>query len=134
MQIATKDVREGKHDGEVVWVCHYLRPDLNKKPLRSIPPTKCLIRPCTKRRYYTESELAVFNKKGEPSATAHSPVDNTGYRSFCGNEVSIFDNEDECKQEWQRQVGVVLREWVARRSVAIEEIDAEIANLKEMMS
>ena len=44
MKIETKEVRDGKHTGKEVWVCHYLRPDLDKKALRNVPPTKALIK------------------------------------------------------------------------------------------
>jgi len=109
MQIDTKEVREGKHDGDVVWVCHYNRPDMNKKALRNIPPTKVLIRPESelpknKVVYYSESFFSPLNRQGNPLAKVISPVDNTGYRSNVGNELFVFDNEKDCDFEWARQV------------------------------
>jgi len=60
MRYDTKEVRDGKLDGEIVWICHYHRPYLRKKPLRNVPPTKVLIRPLSdlpenKTVYYSHS-------------------------------------------------------------------------------
>lgn len=109
MKIETALVREGKHLGKKVWVCHYNRPDMYKKPLRNIPPTEVLIRsidelPKGKKVYYSDVFFSPLNKKGEPLAKVISPVDNTGYRGYCGNELHIFNNEKECKEHWNNQL------------------------------
>ena len=109
MRIETKLVRDGKHIGKKVWVCHYNRPDMQKKPLRNLPPTEVLIRsidelPKNKKIYYSEVFFSPLNKKGEPLAKYISPVDNTGYRMCCGNEIYIFNNEAECKKHWNTQL------------------------------
>tara|TARA_R110000851_G_scaffold104432_1_gene222143 strand:- start:42 stop:461 length:420 start_codon:yes stop_codon:yes gene_type:complete len=109
MRIETKSVRDGKYLGKNVWICHYHRPDMQKKPLRNIPPTKVLIRsiddlPKGKKVYYSEVFFSPLNKKGEPLAKVISPVDNTGYRGYCGNELYIFNNEKECNEHWNNQL------------------------------
>lgn len=58
MKLNTSDIRNGKHVGEKVWICHYLRPNLDKKPLRNIKPTYVIIRdndelPKNKKIYYS---------------------------------------------------------------------------------
>jgi hypothetical protein len=111
MKIETKEVREGLHNGKVVWICHYLQPDLNKKPLRNLPPTQCIIADnseTTKRIYYSKSHFQKIGKNGNPTKTVYSPVDNTGYRSLCGNELYVFDDESECRAEWIGQVADVM--------------------------
>ena len=105
MQISTTEVRDGKHNDRTVWICHYNQPDLSKKPLRNISPTKCLIvsndeLPKNKTVYYSHSHFRPLNAKGKPLSRIISPVDNTGFRTRCGNELFVFDNEHECIEEW----------------------------------
>jgi len=110
----TKLVRLGELDGIEVWVCHYNRPDLQKKALRNTPPTKCLVRPTSelpknKTVYYSESFYSPLGKSGKPTAKIISPVDNTGYRSHCGNMLYTFKNEADCIAEWNSQIAGVLK-------------------------
>ena len=109
MQIQTKEVREGLHTGKTVWICHYNRPDMHKKALRNVPPTKCLIKstdelPNNKTIYYSQAYFTPYNKTGKLSTKIISPVDNTGFRTRCGNELYVFDNEEDCNAEWNTQV------------------------------
>jgi len=122
MQIETKVIRGGGHIGDTVWICHYNRPDLQKKALRNIPPTKAVVTdncvlPANKTVYYSETHFVPLNKAGKPLKKVISPVDNTGFRSRLGNELFVFTTEDECKAKWNSQ----LRECCGR-------IDDEIAN------
>ena len=109
MQIETKKIMEGNCDGQVVWICHYNRPDMQKKALRNVPPTKVIIRsieelPANKRVYYSESYFSPLSKSGKPLSKIISPVDNTGYRSLCGNTLYVFDDEKECVAMWNTQL------------------------------
>ena len=81
MKIETSEIREGKRNGEIVWICHYNQPDLNKKPLRNLKPTRCIIcsnddLPKNKRVYYSESHFKPLSKHGVKLSTVISPVDN----------------------------------------------------------
>ena len=110
MELVTKEIREGKHLGEIVWITHYSQPDLDKKALRNVPPTKCLIQPeetAGKKVYYSETYFAPIGKNGEPTKRVISPVDNTGYRSHCGNELFVFTTEAEANEQWNEQVNAV---------------------------
>jgi hypothetical protein len=105
----TKLVMLGELDGFEVWVCHYNRPDLQKKALRNTPPTKCMVRPISelpknKTVYYSESFYSPISKGGKVTAKIISPVDNTGYRSHCGNMLYTFRKESDCIAEWNRQI------------------------------
>jgi len=109
MKLETKEIRGGKYLGKHVWICHYNRPDMQKKPLRNLKPVKVLIRsidelPENKKIYYSKVFFSPLNKKGEPLAKYISPVDNTGYRGYCGNELYVFNNEKECKEHWNTQL------------------------------
>jgi len=121
MQIETSKIRDGEMIGEIVWICHYNRPDLDKKPLRNVPPTKVLVRsndelPKNKRVYYSGTHFSPIGKSGKATAKVISPVDNTGYRSLCGNELFVFTTEEECIEEWNKQIdecGLRLDERIA---------------------
>lgn len=107
--IPTSEVRDGKHNGKTVWICHYNRPDLEKKALRNIPPTKVLIcsndeLPKNKTVYYSVSHFRPIGKTGKPGSKVISPVDNTGYRMRSGNELFVFESEEECKASWNYQL------------------------------
>lgn len=109
MKIDIHIIMNGGLDESIVWVCHYNRPDMNKKPLRNVPPTKVKVRsnvelPKGKRIYYSESHFSVLNSKGSSTSKILSPVDNTGYRSYCGNTLHVFDTESECIVEWNEQL------------------------------
>lgn len=137
MKIDTKSVREGAKVGENVWVCHYLRPDLNKKPLRTVPPTYVKIRstndlPKGKRIYYSETFFSPINKNRTISAQIISAVDNTGFRSYHGNELFIFDNEQECIEEWNRQLSECQERISLKITTILEELQSEVNNLIRM--
>jgi len=122
VRIETKQVRIGQLDGKIVWICHYNRPDMHKKALRNLPPTKVIIRsndelPKNKTVYYSASHFSPLSKKGLPLAKVISPVDNTGYRSRAGNELHVFDNEEECNDAWNTQL-----------SAHMEDLDSLIEN------
>lgn len=109
MRIETQKIREGSNVGETVWICHYFRPDLQKKPLRNVPPTKVIIRdndelPKGKTVYYSKTHFAPLNKNNQPLSKVISPVDNTGFRSRHGNELFVFTTEQECNSEWNKQI------------------------------
>ena len=132
MEINVRELRTtGKYIGETIWICDYNRPDLDKKPLRKVPPIKVKVfgnrdLPSNKTVYYSEVHFRPFNKKGENTSKIMSPVDNTGFRSNPGNELHAFDNEEECNQRWnelleehieriERKILTIKQEWEADR-------------------
>ena len=136
MKIETKEVRDGKHTGKEVWVCHYLRPDLDKKALRNVPPTKALIKsndelPKNKTVYYSEDHFAPINENGKVLAKVISPVDNTGYRSRAGNELHVFTKESECIAAWNEQIDHVCFELETKELMAAKEWRLQKESLKE---
>lgn len=109
MRIETKEIMDGGHIGKIVWICHYNRPDMNKKALRNVPPTEVIVRsneelPKNKTVYYSENHFSPIKADGKPASKVISPVDNTGYRSLSGNPLYVFDNEDECNAMWNTQL------------------------------
>ena len=137
MRIETKRVREGYNIGFYVWICHYLRPDIDKKPLRNIPPTRCLVKsvselPANKKVYYSKTFFSPVNKNGSISTKIISPVDNTGFRSYCGNELFIFDNEQECVKEWNTQLEECENRIKEKMAMVLDELKADISNIIKM--
>lgn len=127
MNLSVNAIRDGQHLGETVWICHYNQPDLDKKPLRSVPPTKVLIRdiaelPSNKKVYYSVTFFSPFNSNGSVSSKVISPVDNTGFRSRSGNPLHVFDNEADCITQWNSD----LDEHIAR-------YDAKIASVQDVL-
>jgi hypothetical protein len=109
MKIDTQEIMNGSRNGEIVWICHYHRPDMHKKPLRNIPPTKVIVRcndelPKNKTVYYSKSHFSPLSKTGSPLAKVISPVDNTGFRSRSGTPLFVFDNEGDCHASWNTQM------------------------------
>ena len=117
MKISTEEVREGLHNGKIVWISHYNTRNPQRKPLRNITPTKCIIsdnESCevTKKQshgyakkniYYSKSHFTPLGKNGTPLKKAISPVDNTGYRSYCGNMLNVFTTEEEAQDSYDKE-------------------------------
>lgn len=115
MKIDIKEITEGnKWSGKIVWICDFRRPDLNKKPIRHVKPTKVIVRnnnEMTKKQkiYYSENHFCKLNNKDEIINSGVIPVfDNTGYRAYTGVPVSVFDNEEECNKEYCNMANVIL--------------------------
>jgi len=138
MKIATKKIRDGEMVGDIVWVCDFRKPDLDKKPIRHVKPTKVIIKsnedlPKNKTVYYSMNHFSPINNKGKATSKIISPVDNTGYRSFSGVEINVFDNEVECKAYYRCQCQDVINRYHAKISCAVEVLrkqQLEIINLK----
>lgn len=116
--------------GSIVWICHYNRPDLNKKPLRNLPPTKVIVManynlPEGKRVYYSQNHFRAIGKNGEATKKVISPVDNTGFRSNCGNELHVFDNEADCIKSWNEQIDECCSRLKERELSAVESLKKE---------
>ena len=114
MEINIKEITNGNLDGQIVWVCHYNRPDMNKKALRNVPPTKAIVMcndklPSGKRIYYSESYFCALNKDDNPTSKIIAPFDNTGYRSYPGNPLNVFDNESDCNNKWQDELSTHIK-------------------------
>ena len=111
--IKTKDIREGKLNGSVVWICDYRHNDYSKKPIRHIRPTQVLVRSNSETRkniYYSSSHFVGLNKKGEPiESKVIALFDNTGFRSRTGTAMNAFLTEQECQTHYDNQVNIVKR-------------------------
>jgi hypothetical protein len=111
MELIPKEISEGKHNGKTVWVTDYRIPTIGEKPIRVVPPTKVLIRSNTEIKekvYYSESHFAPLNKAGLPTSKIIKLFDNTGYRSFPGTPLHVFDTEAEAIACYKNQCAEIL--------------------------
>ena len=109
MEIDVRNIQDGNFDDNIVWICHYHRPDLDKKPLRNVPLTRVIVcsndeLPPKKTVYYSKSHFRPLNAKNKPTAKIISPVTNTGFRSRSGIPLHVFTNEAECIASWNKQL------------------------------
>lgn len=137
MRLSTKKMREGKYDNKIVWICDYNQPDFHKKPLRKVVPVECIIisndqLPNKKTINYSESHFVVLKKNKEPSKKVISPVDNTGYRWYPGNELYIYDNETECITKWNELINEHVKKLDQYFQNYIEGLKLDIINLKAL--
>lgn len=133
MEIDIDEIRNGRYDGRDVYICDY-RQEIGKKPLRNVPPTKVLVVPSSESKktvYYSNSFFKPYGKKGLLSKEI-MPFDNTGFRSFTGNPVYVFDNEQECIDKWNTLLDEFIQYWNKERSIAVQKIDNTIINLQDM--
>lgn len=132
----TLKVMNGSEDGKAFWVCHYSRPDLNKKPLRNVPPTLCEARSndeVKKTIYYSKSHFAPVGKNGKITQKAISGVDNTGYRMHSGNMLYAFESEQDCIDAWNSQlceVGIRIQERIKSAKAEWVKMQAGIDGMK----
>lgn len=132
MQVPIDEIARGEHNGKIVWICDYVRPDFSNKPIRNLPPVKVLIcaNDAADRIYYSNSHFKKLNSKGEPIKSGVIKLfDNTGYRSYPGNPVSVFNNEEECRLRWKELVDKTVRELGQYKEGVAARCDIEIQEL-----
>ena len=133
----TKKVQNGELDGSILWVSQYSQPDIDKKPLRSVPPTKCIVKsndklPKGKTVYYSKSHFVALGKNDCETKKIISPVDNTGFRLRQGNPINTFENESDCIKSWNEDLSMVIKKLNDKSKVIIDEINGQISKLEDM--
>jgi len=129
-----EDVRNGKLNGQMVWICDLRYDNYGDKPIRHIRPTKALVRDnkeTTKNIYYSESHFVELNKKDEPiKSKVHSVFDSTGFRSRTGTPLQVFNNEADCRKAYTSQVSVAIHGLENHKKSVVKTIDDKIEELK----
>lgn len=132
MKIDIREIAENDNwIGKTVWICDFRRPDLDKKAIRHVRPTKVIVRsnkelPPKTNIYYSNNHFCKLNTKGAISASGIIPVfDNTGYRSRTGTPVSVFDNEKECNEEYCKMSNSIIEAIDVRISRILINLNAE---------
>ena len=135
MQIEVKEVTNGNLNNKVVWVSD-IRHNGNpfEKLIRHTKPTKVIIRdndnylPKGKRVYYSESHFVVLDKNNKPTKKIIAPFDNTGYRSYTGIALKVFDNIEECEASYIKQKQLIIDDM----NKALAELTVKMKNFISM--
>ena len=132
--IETQEIRDAKWDGKIVWICDFRYNDYSNKPIRSIKPSKVLVRnnsKTTRTIYYSESHFIGLNKNNEPlKSKIITLFDNTGHRSYTGVALNCFETEEECVKHYKKQVRVAIKGLRGLRTKITETIDLKIDELQ----
>lgn len=132
-----EDIISGKSNGQTVWVCDLRYNDYSNKPIRNIKPQLVLIRSnehTTKSIYYSKSHLVALNKKGQPLKSKIIPVfDNTGYKSFKGEPLNIFDNELDCIKCYKEQLKTAINGLNQHRKKITSRVDDKINDFEKLL-
>lgn len=137
MEVDYKEVTSGSRNGEKLYVCAYLRPDLNKKPIRSLSPIEVVVMDnstTSKNVYYSESHFRPVGKGGEAMSRVIPVFDNTGFRSRTGNPLHIFTTEEECNSKWNEMIQEEIDMLVRRKSTVLKSIDNNIEKLQSTLA
>jgi len=136
MQVDHKEVTNGSRNGETLYVCAYLRPDKDKKPIRSLAPIEVVVMDnstTNKRVYYSESHFRPIGKSGNVTSRVIPVFDNTGFRTFPGDPLYIFTTEKEAIDCWNGIAQEEIDKLEAYKSTVLERIQSEIDSLKDRM-
>ena len=104
-EVDIKDVTNGSMDGAKVWVCDLRYRDYTQKPIRNVLPTEVIVVPNEgKLVYYSNSHFRTIKKDGGTSSKVINPYDHTGFRSYAGEPLNVFDNREECVAMYKEQL------------------------------
>ena len=123
--------------GNQYWICDYrLNREKNSRPIRNITPKLVQVfsnadLPKNKRVYYSPIHFREV-KNGKVSATVIGPYDNTGYRSYRGVSVNIFDTKTECIEFFTEQCNTAIREYEEELTRRTQEIHYRIDEIKKI--
>lgn len=137
MKIEPKDIENGSFNGRYVWVCDYRYNDINDKPIRHVHPQRVLVRSNSelqgKKIYYSESHFVELNSKNKPTSKVIALFDNTGFRSYPGVPVNVFDNEQECLVHYHGQKEEILNmleTWKTRMDHRYQSMKEELLKIE----
>ena len=127
MELDTKELREGQHNGKEVWICDYRWNDFDIKQTRNIKPTKVLIRSSSeikKTVYYSNCFFSEIKKDKVINSSVIKLYDNTGFRSYAGVSLNVFTEEEECREFYKKQAKEVFAEFDKYRKGKLKRLDA----------
>jgi hypothetical protein len=121
-----------KVEGKKVYIVDVRLSDGNAF-LRNVPPTEVIITcnselPKNKKVYYSNYHFRKLNKKGEPLKQIVAPFDNTGFRSYSGTSVNVFETYEEAAQKYNKQLDEIVEHYGYR----VSELNKLIENTKSL--
>lgn len=124
------------------YVCDYRKPDFNKKAIRNIKPTKIVVLDQKHfeevgkkypRVYYSNFALIPVDSKGKLKYSSPvSPYDTTGYRSYAGVPINVFDNYEECVEFYNYQIDNVVNLYKNYISTVVNSLTKEMESIQEL--
>jgi hypothetical protein len=133
-------VKDESFVGKKLWVCDY-RKTIDKKASRHVKPTEIYIAGkkdfdeagLSPRIYYSAVGFATLKKDGSPNLKKLiPPFDNTGYRSYAGIGVAVFDNENECIDYYNGQVEATVAMYEIKIQHVIGQLSQEMQEIKNL--
>ncbi len=114
MKEIIENISNGKMDGKIFYICD-IRHNGNpfEKFIRNVKPTKVIVTSNeelakNKRIYYSESHFVPLDKNDNPTKKVIGLYDNTGYRSYRGTPLNVFENIKDCKDFYNTQKKNIL--------------------------
>lgn len=126
------------------WVCDYRKPDFNKKAIRNVKPTLVTVLDENHfeglgrkypRVYYSKFVIIPVDvdTKGNLKYAKHiAPYDNTGYRSYKGIPLNVFDNYKECVDFYNTQVTAVVDQYKNYISCVVDNLTKEMEEINKL--
>lgn len=128
--------------GTIFYVCDYRKPDFNKKAIRNVKPTKIIVLDQKHfeevgkkypRVYYSNFALIPVDSKGKLKYGSHvPPYDTTGYRSYVGTPINVFDNYEECVDFYNKQIDNVVNMYKNYISTVVDSLTKEMETIQEL--
>lgn len=128
-------------NGKKYFVCDY-RKDTTQKAIRHIKPIEIILQDNDDynkagkkypRVHYSKYAFVQINKNGEPIySKSISPFDNTGWRSYTGIGLNIFDNMQECIDHYNSQVKMVVELYEKEISTIVVSLTNEMEEIKKL--
>ena len=114
MQILNKEIKNGKYNGQIVWICAYNKEVLNKNHYIKIEPIKCIIIsnksiPINKKLHYSKSHFLSVNDKNEFPKIISIDCD-FNFLIYQNDDIYTFDNEKECINKWNELINYHIKE------------------------
>jgi hypothetical protein len=135
MKINVKDITNGgTYLNKDVWVCDLRFNNCLEKPIRKVEPIKVSVQNTAlvkKTIYYSDNALVPYNKKGELNFNqAFGIYDNTGFRSYPGVPLEIFDSEKECVERYKILAQDAIEGLEIAKKSMIDIVDERINKLR----
>lgn len=116
--------------GKKVWICDYrLNEDIYKKMSRNIKPIEvevCNSDDIKKSIYYSP---IYFKHKSKVIA----PYDNTGYRSYAGVSLNIFEDKKECEEFFNTQLKIAEEQFINKFERVKRIHEQKLEEIKDLM-
>lgn len=123
--------------GKQFWICDYrLNKDKDSKPIRAVTPKLVQVfsnevLPAKKRVYYSPIHFREV-KNGKVLSTVIGPYDGTGYRTYPGISVNIFESQEECVELFIEQCDVAVNEYKEELERRTNEINRRIEEIQKL--